>query len=61
MKLKPGITTTEFWLVVGVNVCQVALVIFGQMSGTAASVGLTITTSLYNFLRVLQKNKATTP
>lgn len=51
MKLKPGITTTEFWITISGIVVQGALTAFGMLDAGWAAVGATILGSIYTLIR----------
>lgn len=58
MKLKPGITTTEFWTTIGATVVQGLLAAGGMIDGTYAAFGITLLNLLYPLLRTALKNKS---
>lgn len=51
MKLKPGVSTTEFKLTVTVGVIALALDIAGQIDGEVAVGALTILSAVYTVMR----------
>ena len=57
MKLKPGVSTTEFWLAVGAGLVGVGGMAFGMVDGDTATACATILGALYMLLRTAAKNK----
>lgn len=53
---KPGIKTTEFWLVLGVNLITPAMAAFEKVEGTTAALIMAGLTGLYAMLRGSLKN-----
>jgi hypothetical protein len=57
MKLKPGITTTEFYVTIGGVLVQGALAAFGMIDAGWAAMGITLLGGLYNLGRFALKSK----
>lgn len=57
MKLKPGITTTEFAVTVGLGLTSVALAALGMVDGNVAIAATTILGAVYAAARGLVKAK----
>jgi hypothetical protein len=58
MKLKPGITTTEFWTTIGLGLGGLTLSALGMVDGTYAVAAATILGAVYTAARGLVKSKA---
>lgn len=62
MKIKPGHTTTEFWLTLSAVLIQGGITAVGMLDVAWAATGITILTSLYGLLRFgLKANEQKTP
>lgn len=61
MKLKPGIETSEFWLVVGFGLADTALAGLGMVDGSIAAAALAILGSIYTAARGMVKARLATP
>lgn len=59
LPLKPGHTTTEFWLTLVCNLCQTVLASLGVLNTSSAAIGITITTAIYTVIRAALKAKTT--
>lgn len=55
---KPGIKTTEFWLVLGAAITATTMTHFEQVDGTVATITVAVLTAVYTILRAATKNKA---
>lgn len=58
MKLKPGISTSEFWTTVGLGLGSVILGALGMVDGNVAVAAATILGAVYTAVRGLLKSKA---
>jgi hypothetical protein len=58
MKLKPGISTSEFWTTVGFGLGSVILGALGMVDGNVAVASATILGAIYTAARGLAKSKA---
>ena len=58
MKLKPGIQTSELWVVIGSGLISTALAVAGLVEGTYVALGVTVLGSLYALIRGGLKSKA---
>lgn len=56
--MKPGLHTTEFWLLLTTAVIGAGLTRFEQVDGTAAFVTTGILTGIYTILRSALKSKS---
>lgn len=61
MKLKPGITTTEFWTTLGLGLGSLGLAALGMLDGTYAVAAATILGAIYTAARGLVKAKNIEP
>lgn len=57
MKLKPGVTTTEFWIVIAAGACQVGLAAMDKIDAEWAAGGITILGGIYVLIRGGLKSK----
>jgi hypothetical protein len=57
IKLKPGVSSTELWVVVGAGVAQIGLAVMGMIDAEWAAAGVTILGSIYTLIRGGLKSK----
>lgn len=55
--MKPGLKTTEFWLVLGTALTATTLAHFDQVDGMVAVVTTSVLTAIYTILRAALKGK----
>lgn len=56
--MKPGIKTTEFWLLLATSVTATVMTQFEQVDGTVATITVATLTAIYTILRAALKAKA---
>lgn len=58
LKLKPGITTSELWIVIAAGVVNILLAVVGMIDAEWAAAAVTILGTVYTLIRGGLKNKA---